>query len=200
MRDEDRAHIRRFLEATSAELLLGRGVILVEGICEQLLLSHFARLIERDFTDSGVTVINTGGLPLDPFARLFGAGGLPIPCAIVADANSDPAAADVDNPRLQPVERTEVLRALRGGCVDVFLANATLEWEIAYAQPRAPLLLETLRLIDPQGASELAARADLSAAGWAKRFSDIGSATASPSPRSWAASWRRAASSWCPPT
>jgi predicted ATP-dependent endonuclease of OLD family len=36
------------------------------------------------------------------FARLFGDGALPIPCAIVSDGDADPTVPDADNPRLQP--------------------------------------------------------------------------------------------------
>lgn len=172
MSEEDRAHVRRFLDATKAALFFARGVILVEGVCEQLLLPQLARIIGRDLAEAGVVVINTGGVPVHPLARLFADDGLPISCAIVSDGDADPAAPDVDNLRLQPMHRTERLRALRGNFVDVFVADVALEWDLAYAQPREPLLLEGMGALDPRCASRLAAKTGLSASAWAAEFTD----------------------------
>jgi len=48
--------------------------ILVEGVSEQLLLPHLARLVGRDLADAGVSVINIGGVAFshfqEPVARL----------------------------------------------------------------------------------------------------------------------------------
>jgi putative ATP-dependent endonuclease of the OLD family len=170
MTDAERAHVRRFLDVTKAALFFARGVILVEGVSEQLLLPHLARLAGRNLADSGVTVINVGGVAFSHFARLFGDGALPIPCSIISDGDADPTVPDVDNPSLEQNQRGKNLRGLRGGNVDVFLADVTLEWDLARAQPRDPLLTDTMTLVHPLSGPRVAAMTQLSATAWATEF------------------------------
>lgn len=172
MTDAERAHVRRFLDVTKAALFFARGVILVEGVSEQLLLPHLARMVGRNLADSGVTVINVGGVAFSHFARLFADRALPIRCAIVSDGDADPTVPDVDNPHLQPNQRGMNVLALRGGNVDVRLADVTLEWDLARAQPRDPLLVETMTLVHPRSGADLAAKTELSATAWATEFRD----------------------------
>lgn len=172
MSDAERAHVRRFLDVTKAALFFARGVILVEGVSEQILLPHLARIVGRDLFDSGVTVINIGGVAFSHFARLFADGALPIRCAIVSDGDADPTVPNVDNPHLQPKQRGKNLLALRGGNVDTFLADVTLEWDLARKQPRGALLVETMTVVHLRGGPELAAKTELSATAWATEFWD----------------------------
>jgi len=167
MSDLERAHVRRFLDVTKATLFFARGVILVEGVSEQLLLPHLARMVERNLADGGVTIINIGGVAFSHFARLFGDSGLPIPCAIISDGDADPTVPDLDNPLLKRKQRAENLLTLRGGNVDVFLADVTLEWDLARAQPRNTLLTETMTLVHKVSGPEVAGMSQLSPTAWA---------------------------------
>ncbi|PPI89105.1 hypothetical protein C5F51_26540 [Nocardia nova] len=86
-------HLRRFLDVTKSALLFSRGVILVEGVAEQLLVPVFAERMGRSLTTAGITVVNVDGLAFRPFIDLFGPEKLPLKCAVISDA--DPKAADV---------------------------------------------------------------------------------------------------------
>ena len=172
MAPEERAHVRRFLDVTKASLFFSRGVILVEGVSEQLLLPHLARLVGRDLADAGVTVINIGGVAFSHFARLFGKTGLPIPCAIVSDGDPATVPQDPDNPDLTPNDRAQNLLPLRSGRVDVFLADVTLEWDLARAQPRDALLVEVMTGLHKRSGPEVGARTELTATAWAFQFRD----------------------------
>jgi putative ATP-dependent endonuclease of OLD family len=172
MEPEQRAHVRRFLDVTKASLFFARGVVLVEGVSEQLLLPHFARLLDRDLADAGVSIINIGGVAFSHFAALFADGGLPIRCAVVSDSDPERTPADPDDPDLTPNERAENTLSLADGNVDVFLADVTLEWDIARAQPREPLLTDTMTALHPVSGPEVAAMTELSAPAWAFQFRD----------------------------
>lgn len=167
-----RAHVRRFLDVTKASLFFARGVIFVEGVSEQLLLPHLARLTGRDLSDAGVTIINIGGVAFSHFAALFGAQGLPIPCAVISDGDAECDPEDPDNPDLQPSERAQNLLELAGDNVEVFLADVTLEWDLARAQPREPLLTDTMAALHPRSGPRVAALTELSATAWAFQFRD----------------------------
>lgn len=130
------AHLRRFLDVTKSALLFARGVILVEGIAEQLLVPALATKLGRPLPRSGVTVINVGGVAFPPFMELFGPDRLPYRCALISDADP-PTADDTDDeegdadPGLSSV--ASALRAREGSTLHVHFAQRTLEWDLAAA-------------------------------------------------------------------
>ncbi len=97
----DYRFLQRFLDVTKANLFFARGVMVVEGAAENILLPTLARLIGRDFTGHGVSVINVGGVGLRRYARIFqrkdvdSDGELDIPVACVTDMDVMPDCAPV---------------------------------------------------------------------------------------------------------
>ncbi|MCQ9136879.1 hypothetical protein KMS84_39905, partial [Streptomyces sp. IBSBF 2807] len=57
----DYRFLARFLDVTKANLFFARGVLIVEGDAEAILLPALARLLEKDLTRHGVSVVNVGG-------------------------------------------------------------------------------------------------------------------------------------------
>lgn len=92
----DYRFLERFLDATKANLFFARGVVIVEGDGEAILLPTLARLIDRDFSAHGVSLVNVGGTGLRRYARIFqrcGDDRLDIPVACIADMDVMPACA-----------------------------------------------------------------------------------------------------------
>jgi putative ATP-dependent endonuclease of OLD family len=95
LRPDDYTFLRRFLDVTKANLFFSRGVAIVEGDGENLLLPELAALIHRDFTSNGVSVVNVGGTGLGRYARVFqrsdpSAGEIDVPVACLADLDIMP--------------------------------------------------------------------------------------------------------------
>lgn len=67
----DYRFLQRFLDVTKANLFFARGVVIVEGDAENILLPVIARLIGRDFEHYGVSVVNVGGVGLSRYGRIF---------------------------------------------------------------------------------------------------------------------------------
>jgi len=67
----DYRFLQRFLDVTKASLFFARGVLIVEGDAENILLPVVARLINRGFERYGVSVVNVGGVGLSRFGRIF---------------------------------------------------------------------------------------------------------------------------------
>ena len=92
----DYRFLQRFLDVTKANLFFARAVVIVEGDAENIILPTLARLIGRDFTQHGVSVVNVGGVGLRRYARIFQrkdtdvTGELDIPVACVADMDVMP--------------------------------------------------------------------------------------------------------------
>jgi len=97
----DYRFLQRFLDVTKANLFFARAVVIVEGDAENILLPTLARLIGRDFTEHGVSVVNVGGVGLRRYARIFQRknttedGELDIPVACVTDMDVMPDCAPV---------------------------------------------------------------------------------------------------------
>jgi putative ATP-dependent endonuclease of OLD family len=69
--DADYRFIERFLDTTKANLFFAKGVLIVEGDAENILLPTIAKLLGKDFTKHGVSVVNVGHTGLGRFARIF---------------------------------------------------------------------------------------------------------------------------------
>jgi putative ATP-dependent endonuclease of OLD family len=81
------ADLERYLDATRAEMLFARGVILVEGAAELFLIPAFANLMGKSLDEYGVTVCSVHGTDFIPYAKLLGPKGLNIPFVVVTDGD-----------------------------------------------------------------------------------------------------------------
>jgi len=93
---DDYRFLERFLDVTKANLFFARGVLIVEGDAENILLPTLARLLGRDLTKHGVSVVNVGGVGLGRYARIFmrediaqGEVGIPVACITDLDVMPD---------------------------------------------------------------------------------------------------------------
>jgi len=97
----DYRFLERFLDVTKANLFFARGVMIVEGDAENILLPTVAKIMQRDFTEHGVSIVNVGGVGLRRYARIFQRedtsteGELDIPVACVTDMDVMPNCAPV---------------------------------------------------------------------------------------------------------
>lgn len=100
-------YLNRWMDITKSTLLFSKGVILVEGICEAMLLPSFApsvlceynkkheRKLPNSLEEAGVTVVNVNGINFKYFYPLFcdpdwNDDRLPIRCSGITD--KDPLA------------------------------------------------------------------------------------------------------------
>lgn len=97
----DYRFLERFLDVTKANLFFARGVLIVEGDGENILIPTLARLIGRNFTEHGVSIVNVGHTGLRRFARVFQRkepdkeGVINVPVACIADMDVMPNCAPV---------------------------------------------------------------------------------------------------------
>jgi putative ATP-dependent endonuclease of the OLD family len=151
-------HLHRFLDVTKASLLFARGVLLVEGVAEQLMVPAIAKQLNRPLAQYGVAVVNIGGLAFRPFATLFGPDRLPYRCALLTD--SDPPGDEMAGEEAEGAGETSTdagasaggadaaagvaetagmsaasaaLSALENEHVRVFRAKKTFEWDLVEA-------------------------------------------------------------------
>ena len=94
----DYRFLERFLDATRANLFFARGLIVVEGDAEAILVPTIARLIGYDLTTHGVSIVNVGGTGLRRYARILqrvegSTDEISVPVACLADRDVMPDCA-----------------------------------------------------------------------------------------------------------
>ncbi|HWW06574.1 ATP-dependent nuclease, partial [Collimonas sp.] len=91
--EDDYVFLQRFLDVTKANLFFSKGIILVEGWSEELLLPELAKLIGYNLTENGVAVVNVNSLAFIRYANIFKRKNSPHftkPVAVVSDVDIQP--------------------------------------------------------------------------------------------------------------
>lgn len=143
MDDNAQTALQRMMDITRATLYFAKGVILVEGISESLLIPVLAKRLGHDLSKEHVSVIPICGVAFETFKKLLDPAVLGIPVAIVSDA--DPAVTrgatwkddvpETDDAGFKLCHRMNKLLALFEGhpTVSVFHSKLTLEYDLAEA-------------------------------------------------------------------
>jgi len=82
--------LEKFLDTTKANLFFAKGIILVEGWAEEILIPSFAKLIGINLTEKGVSVVNIGHTGFDHYSKIFLRNVEPfmtIPVAVITDSD-----------------------------------------------------------------------------------------------------------------
>lgn len=96
--ESDYKFLERFLDVTKANLFFAKGVILVEGWAEEIILPSIAKKAGFNLTTSGVSVINVGSTAFLRYAKIFQRNSDPemdIPVSIITDLDVKPEEANV---------------------------------------------------------------------------------------------------------
>jgi len=138
--------LQRFLDATKANLFFARGVILVEGDAENLLLPIIAKIIDRPLHRYGVSIVNVGSTAFLHYAKIFHRKDfqtMGIKVAIVTDLDvkplefyeekgEDKSVQDIEEEKKE--KRSDLDARFNKGEVKVFISpNWTLEYEISFS-------------------------------------------------------------------
>jgi len=150
----DYRFLRRFLDTTKANLFFARGLVVVEGDAENLLLPTLAKLLGRSFSQYGVSIVNVGSRGLFRYARIFqrsDASQPPLKVACISDRDIPPDEAKEYVPKTKrqveqnlPKYESELqaagtvnehlnsLRQYDGGIVKTFVSERwTFEYDLA---------------------------------------------------------------------
>ncbi|MSM39455.1 MAG: AAA family ATPase [Geobacter sp.] len=94
----DYGYLRRFIDATKSNLFFARGVAIVEGPAEALLLPAIAEMAGLSFSEFGISVVNVGDVGLYHYARIFqrqkADEAIPVPVACITDRDIVPDVAN----------------------------------------------------------------------------------------------------------
>lgn len=173
LNDNEKEDLKRYLDVTKSQLFFAKRVMFVEGITEAILITEFAKLINKPLDKFSVEIVNINGVSFEPFAKLFSKNDLgnhlKHHCAIISD--DDRCTNKEDSHRILKDEliytsvdinavksklakgelsyRAQNLKNFDSDNIKVLLANKTLEYEIAIIEENNVILLDVLSRIHP---------------------------------------------------
>ncbi len=160
----DYRFLRRFLDVTKANLFFAKGVVIVEGDAENILLPLLAEILDQSFSKNGVSVVNVGHVGLFRYARIFqreDGKESPIRVACLTDRDIPPEIASSYVPKRknnkgeeQPTYDSELgedkitekvarLKARDGGSVQTFVSPG---WTLEHDLATNPVLAESVHV------------------------------------------------------
>lgn len=90
----DYLFLQRFLDATKSNLFFAKGVIMVEGDAENLLIPVIAEIIGYPLEKYGVSVVNVGSTAFLRYSRIFirgdGEHTIDVPVSVITDCDVQP--------------------------------------------------------------------------------------------------------------
>ncbi len=89
----DYLFLQRFLDATKANLFFAKGVIMVEGDAENLLIPVIADIIGYPLEQYGISIVNVGSTAFLRYSRIFvrnDGKSMDIPVAVITDCDVKP--------------------------------------------------------------------------------------------------------------
>jgi putative ATP-dependent endonuclease of OLD family len=125
--DKSQRLLERFLDVTKSQLFFARGVLLVEGISESLMLPTLAKSMgdQFDLGRKGIEIVNIGGVAFEHFARLFNSNEsgkrLEVRAAILTDGDSQDGKLSA---------RAINAVGLKGGLLRILVTPMTYEYDL----------------------------------------------------------------------
>lgn len=149
LKKTDYSFLQRFIDATKANLFFARGILMVEGSAEAILLPSLAETCGRSFSKHGVSIVNVGHTGLYHYARILQRQGdgpeYPVPAVCLTDRDIVPDVAtyvlkptkgkrfeaDYDADGVNEVIQRKIARAEGGKTIVCVSDRWTLEYDLA---------------------------------------------------------------------
>lgn len=148
---KDYKYLERFLDVTKSNLFFAKGVIIVEGWSEEILIPEIAKQLGYDLTKHEVSIVNVGSTAYLHFAKIFLRNDdkeLDIPVSVVTDLDIRPnenAEFDIikeDEKRASIINNFE---DFKGSKVTLEIAKQwTLEWCLYKSNSLSELFKESV--------------------------------------------------------
>ena len=140
--DSDYSFLERFLDTTKSNLFFAKGVILVEGWSEEILLPSLAKKAGFNLTEKGVSIVNVASTAFLRYAKIFQRSkdhDMITPVAIITDLDVKPEDENsITEGREKKVAETEKKESkYNGQVVKTFVSP---HWTFEYCLSRSSSL------------------------------------------------------------
>lgn len=139
----DYLFLQRFLDATKANLFFAKGIIMVEGDAENLLIPTLAEILDINLEKHGISIVNVGNIGFFRYSKIFlreNGNSIGIPISIITDNDVKPT-KNGDAIEIDETATTEAIQKIKekynSGSIQAFVTPVwTLEYSIALSSLR----------------------------------------------------------------
>ena len=132
---ENYSYLKRFLDVTKSNLFFAKGIIIVEGWAEEILIPTIAERLGYDLTKHEVSIVNVGSTAYLHFAKIFlrkDGKKMNIPVSVVTDLDVRPDENGIFDTIVESTKRTSIennFQDFNGSDIKLEIAKQwTLEW------------------------------------------------------------------------
>ena len=150
LEEKNYAFLKRFLDVTKSNLFFAKGVIIVEGWAEEILIPAIAECLGYNLTKHEVSIVNVGSTAYLHFAKIFLRNDdkkINIPVSVVTDLDIRPKDYGVFNEDEQERKREKIINSLgdlSDSNVEINIAKEwTLEWCLFKSESLSELFKES---------------------------------------------------------
>lgn len=155
LEEPDYKFLERFLDVTKANLFFAKGVILVEGCAEELILPTIAKKLGCDLTTNGTSIVNVASTAFLRYSKIFQRTDdveMDIPVSVITDLDIMPNQRDIVEKKAQKtkgqIKDEAKKKKYNGQKVKTFVSpHWTLEYCLAHSEKLGSLFVESVREI-----------------------------------------------------
>lgn len=148
-------YLERFLDVSKSNLFFAKGLIIVEGWAEEIIIPELAKKIGYDLTKHEVSIVNVGSTAYLHFAKIFlrnDDAKLDYPVSIVTDLDitpkNDQGQFDEEAMKKKYNKISSNCGNLTGSSLCLFVAKEwTLEWCLFKSSTTKELFMESVSLV-----------------------------------------------------
>lgn len=151
---ENYAFLKRFLDVTKSNLFFAKGVIIVEGWAEEILIPTIAEKMGYDLTKHEVSIVNVGSTAYLHFAKIFlrnDGRAMDVTIAVVTDLDIRPNDNGFFSEPDQQRKRAKIISSfgdLSNSKVEIFIAKEwTLEWCLFKSESLSELFKQATSIV-----------------------------------------------------
>lgn len=151
--EPDYKFLERFLDVTKANLFFAKGVILVEGWAEELILPSLAKKLDCDLTTNGVSIVNVASTAFLRYSKIFQRTDnteIDMPVSVVTDLDLKPDEENIiekkEKKTKAKIKDEAIKQKFNGQKVQTFVSpHWTLEYCLAHSEKLGSLFIESVR-------------------------------------------------------
>ncbi len=134
LQKKDYWHLQHFLDVTKSNMFFAKGVMMVEGWAEAILIPAIARAMEKDLTLSEVSIVNIGSTAYLHFANIYMPTDrvMDMPVAIITDLDIRPDENGKFSMDAENAKRQEITSKIDTKYYNNIQINIAYQWTLEW--------------------------------------------------------------------
>lgn len=144
LQKKDYWHLQHFLDVTKSNMFFAKGVMMVEGWAEAILIPAIARAMEKDLTLSEVSIVNIGSTAYLHFANIYMPTDrvMDMPVAIITDLDIRPDENGKFSIDAENAKRQEITSKIDTEHYNNIQINIAYQWTLEWCLFNSPTYRE----------------------------------------------------------